>query len=100
MCVVLTHGEGKQIVHAKDKTFHLRKVLIDPIIQNKTLNGVIKIFIVVACRGFGGFYDSRDYLCEEDGCFMSKEKENDVDFSNMLICYSTVEGKRFTEYDT
>lgn len=91
MCVVLSHGVKKEYVWAKDKLFHLRKNMIDPISKNKTLNGVYKIFIVNACRGSGKFYESTDYLSEEDGGMLSTE--DGVDYSNRLICYSTVEGK-------
>lgn len=92
MCVILSHGNGKQLVWAKDKKFHSRRTIIDPIIKNKSLNGVVKIFIVAACRGSAELYKTSDHWSEIDGCILSKK--GDVDHSNVLICYSTVEGKK------
>lgn len=93
MCVILSHGNGKQLVWAKDKKFHLRRTIIDPIIRNVTLNGVVKIFIVATCRGNGIFYNTSDHasdMDQMDGCILSANDA--VDYSNLLICYSTVEG--------
>lgn len=90
MCVILSHGVEKKRVYAKDKLFDPRKTIIDPIIENRTLNGVVKIFIVNACRGSGTF-KTKDYSSEMDGCILSTS--DDVDYSNVLKCYSTVEGK-------
>lgn len=94
MCVLLTHGQENGIVSAKDKSFNLRKTIINPIIENATLNGIPKIFIIVACRGQKDYYFASDYLAE-DGCAMSRKKEVGVDYSNVVICYSTYEGTQF-----
>lgn len=97
MCVLLTHGEEKDIVWAKDRTFNLQEKLINPIIKNTTLNGVPKIFIIVACRGKEhSYFAESDYVLEEDGCTLSNN--HGVDYSNVLICYSTYAGKQFNEW--
>lgn len=83
------------MVHDENKLFHHQKVLIDPIIENKTLKGIIKIFIVVF-RNLDTFYDSSDYLCEDVDYLLSEK--NGVDYANTLVCYTPVKGKRFPKF--
>jgi len=82
MLVIMTHGLENGIVYARDRSFHLRNTIIDRIIENRTLNGIPKIFVVVACRGDNHYYQSDAILSAKNG----------LDYSSCLICYSTYEG--------
>jgi len=88
VCVYMSHGEKNGIVSAADKEFNLKNTIIDPIMSNKSLSGIPKIFITVACRGPNNFYE-----CDGerfDGRILSTS--NDIDYSNCIISYSTYEG--------
>lgn len=88
----MTHGDKNGIVSAADKDFKLQDNIIDPIMQNITLNGIPKIFISEACRGSADYYECDGE--EVDGHILSKI--NDIDYSNCIISYSTYDGIRYT----
>lgn len=85
----MSHGHQNGIVFAADKKFDLKDSVIDPIMRNKSLNGIPKIFIIVACRGSGNYEkcDGEEY----DGHILSTT--TGVDYSNYIISYSTHPGK-------
>lgn len=87
----MSHGHGNGIVCAKDKEFKLKQKIIDPIMENRTLNGIPKIFITVACRGDGNYeeFDNEEF----DGHILSTT--DGIDYSNCIISYSTYEGNEF-----
>lgn len=84
----MSHGHKNGLVSAADKEFNLRKTIIDPILENKSLNGIPKIFITVACRGDNNYeeIDSEEF----DGKITSTA--NGIDYSNVIVSYSTYEG--------
>lgn len=87
----MSHGTEKGYVSAADEEFNLKYTIFDPIMRNKSLNGIPKIFVTVACRG-----DSNYYECdgeEFDGHILSKA--NGIDYSNCIFSYSTYEGKSY-----
>ncbi|XP_037035047.1 caspase-3-like [Bradysia coprophila] len=88
VCVYMSHGHKNGFVSAADKEFNLRNTIIDPIMGNKSLNGIPKIFITVACRGEHNYEESDSV--EFDGHITSTA--NGIDYSNCIISYSTYEG--------
>lgn len=87
VCVFMSHGSKNGIVSAADKKFNLKKTIIDPIMimRNKSLNGIPKIFITVACRGSGQY---RECDGEEfDGHIASTE--NGIDYSDCILTAHT-----------
>ncbi|GAB0099569.1 hypothetical protein DMENIID0001_154520 [Sergentomyia squamirostris] len=48
---ILSHGDDGNQIHAADQPYNLDEDVIKPIIENKSLRGKPKIFIVQACRG-------------------------------------------------
>ncbi|XP_037024566.1 caspase-6-like [Bradysia coprophila] len=97
VCIFMSHGEANDIVLAADKKFLLKETIIDPIMQNKNLKGIAKIFIVVACRGgkrhgvdFAGDVASnyREFdRVELDASVV--RSANAIDYSNCIFSYST-----------
>lgn len=51
MVAVLSHGEEKNQVAAKDQYYDFDDTVVTPIAKNITLLGCPKIFIINACRG-------------------------------------------------
>lgn len=91
VCVYMSHGERNGIVSAADKEFNCKDIIIDPIMRNASLNGIPKIFIMVACRGDSDYYECDGE--EFDGHILSTA--NSIDYSNRIISYSTYEGKLY-----
>ncbi|KAG4079593.1 hypothetical protein HA402_011240 [Bradysia odoriphaga] len=88
LCVYMSHGRDNGYVHAADKEFNLRQTIIDPIMGNRSLYGIPKIFIIVACRGEHNYEEDDNE--EFDGCITSTG--TGIDYSNYIISYSTYEG--------
>lgn len=91
VCVLMTHGDKNGVVSAADKDFNLHETIIDPIMRNKSLSGIAKIFITVACRGSNNYYECDGE--ENDGHILSTK--NAIDYSNCIISYSTYEGMKY-----
>lgn len=89
MSIFLSHGTANGIVSAKDKNFDHQR-LIGPILENKSLNGVPKIFIFLACRGAAKYRESSDF--SDSSHIVSSE--DGVSYGAYMKCYSTYEGKR------
>lgn len=98
VCVYMSHGHENGVVCAADKEFNHRETIIQPIMENTTLNGTARIFITVACRGDSNYeevdrknnYDDFDGV-EVDGRILSTG--TGIDYSNCIFSYSTYEGK-------
>ncbi|XP_037024651.1 uncharacterized protein LOC119066343 [Bradysia coprophila] len=99
VCVFMSHGQKNGIVSASDRDFHLKKCIIDPIMRNRSLNGIPKIFITVACRGSQHF-DSNYYHQEADELDRGRDDITDEqykkfdygNYSQGIISYSTYDG--------
>lgn len=91
----MSHGHANGIVSAADHEFNLKKTIIDPIMGNKTLNGIAKIFITVACRGDDN-YEKSDVVEYDDGGIVSAA--DGIDYSNCIISYSTYDGESRSYY--
>ncbi|KRF99094.1 uncharacterized protein Dwil_GK27342 [Drosophila willistoni] len=74
--VVLSHGDRNDTVMARDRTYSLNDDVLFPILKNRTLHSKPKILIVQACKGPKELF----------------VKRNSSDFSEVLKCYSSVEG--------
>lgn len=98
MIFVLTHGDSKGKLSAKDGEFNVED-LYNPFIKTSSLNGKPKLFFLQACRGsftdvgvlakttetnqLDDFIDSNGSY---DGCYAIPS------YADMLIMYATVEG--------
>lgn len=89
-CVLMSHGKENGIVAAYDKCFNHKKIIINPILKNKSLNGIPKIFIIVACRGSNQYYE--DYDSDFDDGFLLSTKDG-ASYSDLVLCYSTYDGE-------
>ncbi len=99
--VFMSHGHTNGRVCVLDKTFNIKPTIIDPIMKNKSLNGILKIFVIVACRGPAKYENC-------DACSKQKSIDEDSDGLNdehidgpflgaggkapYIISYSTLEG--------
>ncbi len=72
---VLSHGEEKNQVSAKDQYYDFDETVVNPIAKNITLLGCPKIFIINACRG----YERNVYVSD------SRYPEMEVDSSSTYI---------------
>lgn len=98
MIFVLTHGDSKGRLYAKDGGFNVED-LYKPFLKNSSLHGKPKLFFLQACRGnFADFgviakttgenllIDSIDSKASYEGCYTIPT------FADILIMYSTVGG--------
>lgn len=98
---VLTHGEEKNFVSAKDKYYEFDETIVNPISKNITLLGSPKIFIINACRGDErNVYvnDSHHPGMEVDSCpirlLTDQNKIKSIPYmKEILKLYSCYEGK-------
>lgn len=99
---VLSHGEEKNYVSAKDKYYEFDETLVNPIAKNITLLGSPKIFIINACRGYErNVYVSDSSLSEMEvdscpTCILSDQHKikNIPYMKEILKLYSCYEGKK------
>lgn len=95
---VLSHGEEKNYVSAKDKYYEFDETVVNPIVKNITLLGCPKIFIINACRGYErNVYvnDSSFPKMEVDSALFSQYKlqlKNIPFMKEILKLYSCYEG--------
>ncbi|KAG4066007.1 hypothetical protein HA402_001254 [Bradysia odoriphaga] len=96
---VLSHGEEKNQVSAKDRYYDFDETVVNPIAKNITLLGCPKIFIINACRGYErNVYvsDGRYPDMEVDSCYNctpSVEKMRTIPYmKEILKLYSCYEG--------
>lgn len=97
---VLSHGEEKNFVSAKDRYYEFDDTLVNPIAKNITLLGCPKIFIINACRGYErNLYvsDSRYPEMEVDSCAAclpsnAQKMKNIPYMKEILKLYSCYEG--------
>lgn len=98
---VLSHGEEKNMVSAKDRYYEFDDTVVNPIARNITLLGSPKIFIINACRGYERnvfLNDSRYPAMEVDSCSSclppSQQKMRTIPFmKEILKLYSCYEGE-------
>lgn len=96
----MSHGHNNGQVCAVDREFIVKPTIIDPIMKNESLNGIPKIFIIVACRGSGEYLTCDTLKCRSGMNEMDREIDGLIDgrFSGAagiapyLISYSTLEG--------
>lgn len=98
MIFVLTHGDSKGKLHAKDGRFDVED-LYRPFLKNSSLNGKPKMFFLQACRG--KFSDSgviakttrENQLLDSIDCKVSHDECYTIPtHADMLIMYATIEG--------
>lgn len=98
---VLSHGEEKNKVSAKDQYYDFDETVVNPISKNITLLGCPKIFIINACRGYErNVYVSDDRYPEMEvdscvNCTPAIEKMRTIPYmKEILKLYSCYEGKK------
>lgn len=102
MVAVLSHGEEKGQISAKDQYYDFDETIVNPIAKNITLLGCPKIFIINACRGYErNVYvsDSREMEVDSSSSLSSSriEKLRNIPYmKEILKLYSCYEGKRKT----
>lgn len=99
---MLTHGEEKNHVSAKDQYYEFDETLVNPIAKNITLLGCPKIFIINACRGYERnvyVVDSRYPEMEVDSCSKclpnQRTMKNIPYMKEILKLYSCYEGEQY-----
>lgn len=103
---VLSHGEEKNLISAKDMYYDFDDTLVNPIAKNVTLLGCPKIFIINACRGAErNLYvsDSRYPEMEVDSCSAclpsNENKMRGIPYmKEILKLYSCYEGSHFFNF--
>ncbi|XP_065084840.1 caspase-7-like [Ochlerotatus camptorhynchus] len=76
--IIMSHGERRDLIRAKDKTYDFEAKIVEPILMNDSLKNKPKLFFVQACKG--GATMETDFHPKATNKF------------DMLKCYSTYEG--------
>lgn len=71
---VLSHGEEKNYVSAKDQYYEFDETFVNPIAKNITLLGNPKIFIINACKGY------------ERNVYIDKSKHPEMEVDSCPTC--------------